>query len=134
MATYVFRDSGLVDKATGERLPFDPNAPVTTPMIMKDVPPHFDPGGNLVTSRSQMREAMKKYDCVQADPGLKGRPRGFMNQEIARNFGKTVNPETIEKFKQDRREAYRAADIEHALDAKIEKKREARARKRKETQ
>ena len=62
MATYVFTEQGLMDKATGRIEPFNRNAPVCLPQIMRGdetEPLRSMADGQMYTSKAAMRESYK---------------------------------------------------------------------------
>lgn len=67
MATYVFRDGQFVDKRTGEPMLAPGNDTVACPQYMPDIPHYASPvGGEMITSRSQRREDLKRNNCIEA--------------------------------------------------------------------
>lgn len=91
MTTYVWRDSGFVEKSTGLPLRVrDPNA-ICAPMVMADVPEYRSPiNGKPITSRSHQREDLKRNDCVLAEPR---KPRGYRNPRFAEKHGLALKEE-----------------------------------------
>lgn len=95
MSVYVWRN-GWVDKKTGAPMPKPYAGQVVAPMVVSDIPEYRSPiNGELITSRSQRREDLKKNGCVEIDPPK--RPRGFKNARFARKHGLPLNPELVSK-------------------------------------
>lgn len=75
MTTYVFTPNGLLNKETGEVQPFNRNAPVSCPMIMRgdDTEPlQSAADGKWYTSKAAMRESYKASN----------NPRGINFEEV----------------------------------------------------
>lgn len=68
---------------------------ICAPMVMRDVPEHTTDWTSLITSRSQLREHMKRTDTVPFEKdGMKGRPiTGILNEKTAAASGLPYSPE-----------------------------------------
>lgn len=87
MTRYVWRAGAFVDKRTGHSVAFDPDAPVTMPQVMRDIPEYRSPiDGRPITSRSARREDLIRNGCVEVDPPKKG-TRRFKNAAWAKKHG-----------------------------------------------
>ena len=69
--TYVLRDGRLVEKRTGIAFVTDPDAPLSLPTIIRDIPDYRSPiDGRVISSRSERREDLKRNNCVEWDPAM----------------------------------------------------------------
>ncbi len=69
MSVFVRKDGVWVDKVTGAPMlsEAERKAEIALPYIISDIPEYTSPiDGNVITSRSQRREDMKRHNCVDA--------------------------------------------------------------------
>lgn len=87
MPRYVWKDGAFRD-AEGRPMPIPERGEIAAPRVVPDVPAYWSPlSGEIVTSRSQRREEMRKFDVVEAGdkrPLNGGRAK---NRDFARKHG-----------------------------------------------
>lgn len=91
MTTYVFTPEGLMDKATGVVTPFNRNAPITMPRIMRgdeQEPLMSMADGKMYTSKAAMRASYKPGGNPQGKEYVEvGDDSRYLNPRVERNLG-----------------------------------------------
>lgn len=90
MATYVFRNGQMVDKATGEPMLSDEEKarPLQTPQSYGDMPGYHSPiDGKWIEGRRARKYDMEKNGCVDGNDF--GPRKKFRNEKFARKHGLT---------------------------------------------
>lgn len=98
MTVYVKRSGEWVDKATGQRMTTDEerSGPIALPFVLSDIPEYTSPiDGNVITSRSQRREDMKRNNCVDARDFSSPTGGKIRNKAFAEKRGLQVSKEYL---------------------------------------
>jgi hypothetical protein len=94
MTSYVWRNGRWREKASGEPMQLSAPATVAAPIVQSDIAEYRSPiDGQLITSRSQRREDLRRHGCVEAEP----RPthkRGYRNPRFATKRGLPLREDT----------------------------------------
>lgn len=96
MTTYIKRAGQWVSKDAGEPLLTEAQktAKLALPYLLGDIPEYTSPiDGNVITSRSQRREDMKRNNCVDARDFPSPTQGKIRNQAFAKKRGLTVSEE-----------------------------------------
>ena len=97
MTTYRWTENGYVAKDTGAPMELPDRAEIEAPMVMNDIPEYNSPiTGELITSRPQRLEDLKKNNCIDAGD-FQRKPRGFKNPTYTKKRGLKTNPELTGK-------------------------------------
>jgi len=98
MSVFVRKDGIWVDKKTGAPMlsEAERNAEIALPYIMGDIPEYTSPiDGNVITSRSQRREDLKRNNCVDANDFLSPTQGRIRNKAFAEKRGLKVSEEYL---------------------------------------
>jgi hypothetical protein len=98
MTVYVKRAGEWVDKRTGAPMVTEEqrNAPIALPFVLGDIPEYTSPiDGNVITSRSQRREDLKRNNCVDARDFPSPTQGKIRNQAFAAKRGLQVSKEFL---------------------------------------
>ncbi len=98
MTVYVKRAGEWVDKRTGAPMITEEqrNAPIALPYMFGDIPEYTSPiDGNVITSRSQRREDLKRNNCVDANDFMSPTQGRIRNKAFAEKRGLKVSEEFL---------------------------------------
>jgi hypothetical protein len=85
MTRYVWRNGQFVDPDSGQPMDIPERGAVALPFFMSDVPAYVSPmSGKTITSRSERREEMRKYNVIEVGDGP---ARKVKSKEVARKYG-----------------------------------------------
>lgn len=101
MARYVWKGDKFVDRKTGEPMPVPERGEICRPYVCGDIAEYASPvTGQMITSRSQRREDLKRNDCYEIDPPK--RKRGIGNPRFAAKHGLPLDEEAFHRPKPKR--------------------------------
>lgn len=67
--SYIYRDGEIVSRKSGERIAT--TGTISRPFVMRDIPAYASPiNGQIIGSRSERREDLKRNNCVEAEPSM----------------------------------------------------------------
>ncbi len=98
MSVFVRKNGVLVDKMTGAPMlsEAERHAAIALPYIIGDIPEYTSPiDGNVITSRSQRREDMKRNNCVDARDFGSPTQGKIRNKAFAEKRGLQVSKEYL---------------------------------------
>lgn len=98
MSVFVRKDGVWVDKMTGAPMlsEAERHAEIALPYIIGDIPEYTSPiDGNVITSRSQRREDMKRNNCVDARDFVSPTQGKIRNKAFAEKRGLQVSKEFL---------------------------------------
>lgn len=92
MATYVWRDGVMVNKATGCPIKLPKRFVPTAPFVMSDIADYASPiTGEVISGRRAQREDLRRNNCVLSPPPAK--KRGYKNPRFAKKHGLPLSEE-----------------------------------------
>lgn len=94
MARYVWTENGFVDRNTGEPMDKPFAGQLVMPTVISDIPEYPSPvTGEMITSRSQRRDDLKRHGCEEYEPSLSPTKGKFRNPNFCKKRGLEVSEE-----------------------------------------